>query len=462
MRSRVVVPALLSVVTLTAVGSLLAFSGTTLSSFADVEASTPSTVGAAVVALGRDGPKPELGYADLHPGIPQSVDLTVSYDGSVPAAVGLSFAPDGGSAFCEPSDGSWSALPGRAVTVAIGSGPAQSYCSLLDGEVLPLGNAEPDAPDLVVPVTLTLAEGAAPGSAGLENIDTATVHADGGFTDRVTGQITMSTAAADTLPPPPAGAPGFVEAALVLPGAAATVVLDVTDPAATARTASAEVGIALPAECLAAGIRPEDITEVIALDRALPVWDANVRRGNGAGPFLVLGTAVADRITGSTKDDCIVGGGGADTITGGDGDDVVVGGTGEDAIRGEAGADRLLGGAGRDDLRGGTGKDALDGGPADAACDTTPADDAVRCLAPPTSAAVPAPVADSAPAPAAPVAPEPASPSVEQARPALPERPAEEPAPAEQPAVAEPAAETIGASGAPEPSAGPAGEAADY
>ncbi|MDN5932529.1 MAG: hypothetical protein L0I24_15930, partial [Pseudonocardia sp.] len=369
--------------------------GTTFSSFSDDESSTPSTAGAAVVALGRDGPEPGLGYVDLRPGTPQTVNLTIAYDGSVPAAVGLSFAPEGGSPFCAQSRGSWSAIPGRALTVAIGTGPELSYCSLLDGTVLPLGTAEPDADDLVVPVTLTLAEGAGPGSAGLRHVDTATVHADGGFTDRVTGQITMSTAAADTRPPPPPGAPTFVEAALVLPGDTATVALDITDPAVTARSASAEVGIALPAECLAAGIRPEDITEVVALDPARPLWDANVRRGTGAGPFLVLGTSVADTITGSTKGDCIVGGGGADTIAGGAGDDVAVGGAGDDALAGEAGSDRLLGGAGRDDLRGGAGRDVLDGGPADATCDTTPADDALRCVAPapPPAAVVPPPAA---------------------------------------------------------------------
>lgn len=460
-KPRVLATALFGVATVAVSGTVIAFSGTTFSSYSDDESSTPSSAGAAVVALGRDGPTPDLGYADLRPGVPQTVDLTVSYDGSVPAAVGLSFAPQGASVLCGRSGGSWSARPGRAATVTVGTGPAHSYCSLLGGEVLPLGPAAPGGADLVVPVTITLAEGAAPDSAGLQDVDAVVVHADGGFTDRVAGRITMSTAAADSLPPPPVGTPAFVEAALVLPGDAPALVLDGTDPAATARTASAGGGIALPTECLDAGIRPEDIAEVIALDPVSPSWDATARRGEGAGPFLVLGTAVADTVTGSSQGDCVVGGGGADVIGAGDGDDVVVGGAGDDRLGGDAGSDRLRGGAGRDDLRGGAGRDLMDGGPDGATCDTTTAEDSVRCLAPtpapapPPAAVAPPPPAAPAPGPVAPAAPAPEPPSADPAPPAAPETPVEEPAPSGRPAADEPATGTTGAGGTTEPGPNP-------
>lgn len=416
----------------------MVLSGNTLASFSDT-ASTPSTFGSATVKLGDDV-GPELGYEKLRPGVAQTVQLTITYDGTVAAGVGLSFAPDGESAFCEQNGGAWVARPGRAVTLSVGTGPEESYCSLLGGAVLPLGTVQ-EAGSLEVPVTVTLAEGAGPDSVDLTDSDIATVHADGGFTDRVAGHITMSTAPADEIPAEPVGTPEVVVAALSVPGAEASVALDVADPAATARLAPAEAGIALPVECLDAGIAPKDITEVIALDAALPAWDAITRRGRGAGPFLVLGTAVADTITGSTKGDCIVGGGGADTIAGGDGYDVIVGGAGADDLNGEAGDDRLLGDAGLDNLRGSTGRDLLDGGADAATCDTAPGEDATRCRPP---AATPAPVVPPTPAPPAPSEPAP-----------VPVEPAPESATVPTPAETLPPAEEIPAADGPPDDAGP-------
>ncbi|WP_372453625.1 calcium-binding protein, partial [Pseudonocardia abyssalis] len=340
-----------------------ALSGGTLASFSSTVTSSPSTIGAARVTLGGgDDAGPELGYTDLRPGASQTVELTVAYEGTVAAEIGLSLTPAAGSPFCEQRDGRWVAKPGTAVTLKIGSNPAESYCSLYDGRVVPLGTAQPSAEPVRIPVTLTLAEGAAPGSAGLDHTDVATIHAEGGFTDRADGHLRVATAAdlpSDTAPAP-------VSVALALPGEAPPP--DLADPAGSARGEGGAAAVALPAECTAAGMTAADFVEVIALDPAKPVWDAVVSRGRGAGPFVVLGTPGDDTIIGSAVDDCIVGGAGDDSLTGGDGDDVLIGGAGDDVLHGNAGADILLGGPGRDDLRGGDGRDAFDGGPGSATC----------------------------------------------------------------------------------------------
>ncbi len=47
---------------------------------------------------------------------------------------------------------------------------------------------------------------------------------------------------------------------------------------------------------------------------------------------LILGSAVADTITGKSGNECILGGGGDDTINGGTGTDVCIGGPGTDTF----------------------------------------------------------------------------------------------------------------------------------
>ena len=85
----------------------------------------------------------------------------------------------------------------------------------------------------------------------------------------------------------------------------------------------------------------------------------------------ILGTARADRISGTQGDDVIFALGGEDVIEAGGGNDIVCsgagadrveGGPGDDTLNGEAGADRIEGGIGRDILIGGDGPDTLDGG----------------------------------------------------------------------------------------------------
>ncbi|WP_205347161.1 calcium-binding protein [Pseudonocardia broussonetiae] len=435
--------AIASIVAVGGAALVAAFSSDgTLASFSSTFSSSPSTIGAARVTLGGgDDGGPELGYTDLRPGVPQTVELAVAYEGTVAAAIGLSLTPAATSPFCEQRAGVWVAKTGMAVTLRFGSAPAESYCSLYDGRVVPLGTAQPNAGAPVrVPVTLTLAAGAAAASAGLDHTDVATVHAEGGFTDRADGHLRIATAAAADLPPGPA--PGPVSVPLAPPGGAAAP-LSPADPAGSARKAPAGTGVALPAECVAAGMVATDFVDVIALDPADRTWDAIASRGRGAGPFVVLGTSGADTIVGSTGGDCIVGGAGDDSLTGGDGDDVLVGGAGADLLTGGAGADTLLGGPGGDDLRGGDGQDVFDGGPGGAICDVLPAEKATACSAPPVTAAPSvAPAAPPAPAPAAPapalVAP---APQVESEPPAVapaPEPPAPQPEPQPEPPARDP------------------------
>jgi virginiamycin B lyase len=95
--------------------------------------------------------------------------------------------------------------------------------------------------------------------------------------------------------------------------------------------------------------------------------------GRCAGrPARILGSAGADRLTGTPKSDVIVAGAGNDRISAGGGSDLVcagagsdraLGGAGNDILFGEAGRDRLIGGSGNDRLFGGPGNDRLVGGP---------------------------------------------------------------------------------------------------
>jgi hypothetical protein len=61
-----------------------------------------------------------------------------------------------------------------------------------------------------------------------------------------------------------------------------------------------------------------------------------------------LGTAGADRLTGTSGDDVLCGRAGNDQLTGGGGDDLLLGDAGNDRLDGGTGADRLAGGDGTD------------------------------------------------------------------------------------------------------------------
>ncbi|WP_281289840.1 Ig-like domain-containing protein [Nocardioides rubriscoriae] len=89
---------------------------------------------------------------------------------------------------------------------------------------------------------------------------------------------------------------------------------------------------------------------------------------------VVVGTARADRVRGTTLAEVVLARGGADRVVGageGDllcgeaGDDRLEGGAGDDALYGGTGADTLVGGPGRDRLVGGPGRDRLVGAPGD-------------------------------------------------------------------------------------------------
>jgi hypothetical protein len=66
----------------------------------------------------------------------------------------------------------------------------------------------------------------------------------------------------------------------------------------------------LPAQCERAGMRLDRFEDIIVLGPDQHTWNPVEQRGQGAGPFLVVGTDGDDEIVGSTGDDCIVGGGG--------------------------------------------------------------------------------------------------------------------------------------------------------
>lgn len=88
-----------------------------------------------------------------------------------------------------------------------------------------------------------------------------------------------------------------------------------------------------------------------------------VHGGDAAGDViedhfeLVIGSSLADTITGTAGNDAIDGGAGNDTIYGGAGDDVLIGGAGNDYIDAQSGNDKLIGGAGNDILIGGDDSD---------------------------------------------------------------------------------------------------------
>ncbi len=81
------------------------------------------------------------------------------------------------------------------------------------------------------------------------------------------------------------------------------------------------------------------------------------------GSDIVCAGAGRDRILGGSGDDVLQGSDGTDTLSGGTGKDRLSGGAGNDQLSGGAGSDRLTGGAGNDRLLGGPSRDILSGGP---------------------------------------------------------------------------------------------------
>lgn len=75
----------------------------------------------------------------------------------------------------------------------------------------------------------------------------------------------------------------------------------------------------------------------------------------------IVGTELADALTGTGDGETIMGLGGRDVIFADGGDDNVLGGGGRDMLYGDAGNDRILGGAGDDMLNGGAGNDTAFG-----------------------------------------------------------------------------------------------------
>ncbi len=98
----------------------------------------------------------------------------------------------------------------------------------------------------------------------------------------------------------------------------------------------------------------------------------NIRRGNFerieskvlVGDDVVIGSVIAETLTGFGGDDTLRGKGGDDRLVGGNGSDRLAGGGGEDVLLGGIGADTLIGGRGADLMRGNSGDDDLRGGAA--------------------------------------------------------------------------------------------------
>ena len=76
----------------------------------------------------------------------------------------------------------------------------------------------------------------------------------------------------------------------------------------------------------------------------------------------IVGTPGNDTLTGGNGNDVICGLGGNDVLTGGNGDDRLYGGSGNDRLDGGNGRDNLQGAAGTDTLVGGNDNDTMDGG----------------------------------------------------------------------------------------------------
>lgn len=310
---RKTVLAVVLVLAITATGAAFVFGGGTLAAFSDSDKGGGGTARAATVVLGGRSTPLVLDFAGMRSGTTRTVNMTVDYRGTVPATVQFQLPSGATATSCTRSGSTWSdgGLIGT-LTIALGSRPAVSYCSLLDGTARTLVTTVDPGTTTVVPVTVSFT-GQVLGLVSRSERAAVVVRAVGGFTDRVTGTISITTT-----------------------GVIGPRSLAVAAPAAARAAAPAPP----PAECT--GTYAE--TVVLTPDR--PRFVAAEDRPGAPGPFLVQGTAGDDVVTGSGAGDCLVGGGGADVLDGAGGDDVLLGGDGADRLTGGAGDDRLLGGAG--------------------------------------------------------------------------------------------------------------------
>lgn len=388
MRRRVIAGTLVAVV-VTVTGVLSGGSGT-YARYTDVEA-RPGTVGAATVVIGTSSRAPALSYTGTLLGGTSSATVNVVYTGTTPARLTLRAKPATtySSAFCtySASTKSWSrATPATPITLSFG-GTTVDYCTLLNGAEVTLASSVAAGSTTAVATSATfgLLSGATPKKD--QNVPLL-IHAYGttgsGFSDVVSGTLGVATSASPT------------------PRSLAVVTTPTSTVAPTTTTAPAGTPVAavdVPAECTAAGMTAASFVEKITLTATQPSFDAARDRPGSAGPFLVLGSPVADTVIGSAGADCVSTGDGDDVVSGGTGGDVLVGGAGADRLSGDAGADRLHGGAGLDTLDGGAGADLLDGGADGATCTTDASDTTTGCLsatveggADPTTTTSPAPV----------------------------------------------------------------------
>lgn len=87
----------------------------------------------------------------------------------------------------------------------------------------------------------------------------------------------------------------------------------------------------------------------------------NSRTPLSGGGEMIVGSPMADVVSGTDGDDIFCGLGGNDVLTGLAGNDQIVGNAGDDTINGRDGDDTLQGGSGVDSLSGGAGQDTLRG-----------------------------------------------------------------------------------------------------
>jgi len=97
-------------------------------------------------------------------------------------------------------------------------------------------------------------------------------------------------------------------------------------------------------------------------DRASGPVTVNLTTGTSSGPDGVDTLLNIENLRGSAHGDTLTGNAGANDIQGRDGNDTISGLGGNDSLAGENGNDSLLGGDGADTLIGGAGNDTLDGG----------------------------------------------------------------------------------------------------
>ena len=387
MRRRVIAGTLVAVVTAT--GVLSGGSGT-YARYTDVEAK-PGTVGAATVVIGTSSRAPALSYTGALLGGTSSATLNVVYTGTTPARLTLQAKPatSYSSAFCTYSatTKSWSRTTlATPITLSFGS-TTVDYCTLLNGAEVTLASSVAAGSTAAVATSATFGplSGATPKKD--QNVPVL-IHAYGttgsGFSDVVSGTLGVATSASPT-----------PRSLAVVTTPTSTVAPSTTTAPAGSPVAAADV----PAECTAAEMTAAPFVEKITLTAAQPSFDAARDRPGSAGPFLVLGSPVADTVIGSAGADCVSTGDGDDVVSGGTGGDVLVGGAGADRLSGDAGADRLHGGAALDTLDGGAGADLLDGGADGATCTTDASDTTTGCLsaaaeggADPATTTSPAPV----------------------------------------------------------------------